>query len=76
LAHIQPLILAAILAAVLQAEARHAGPVAAEQVMPVRWLSENLPHGSLCTGVDLNVGCVPIEMTGQTDNDDEEVAAR
>jgi len=33
--------------------------------VPVRWLRENLPHGSPCTGVDINVGCVPIEMTVQ-----------
>jgi hypothetical protein len=65
LLHIQPLILAAILAAAIQAEARHAGLAAAEQVVPVRWLRENLPHGSLCTGVDINVGCVPIEMADQ-----------
>jgi len=65
MSHIQSLILAAILAAAIQAEARHAGPVAAEQVVPVRWLRENLPHGSPCTGVDINVGCVPIEMTVQ-----------
>jgi hypothetical protein len=24
-----------------------------------------LSQASLCTGIDLNVGCVPIEMTGQ-----------
>jgi len=65
LSHVQPLILAAILIAAIQAEARHAGPVAAEQVVPMRWLSANLPHGSLCTGIELNVGCVPIELTGQ-----------
>ena len=63
MSHVQPLILAAILIAAIQAEARHAGPVAAEQVVPMRWLSANLPHGSPCTGVDINVGCVPIEMT-------------
>lgn len=61
----QPLILAAILVAALQAEARHAGPGAAEQVVPVRWLAANLVHGSPCTGIDINVGCVPIEMTGE-----------
>jgi hypothetical protein len=59
------LILAAILIAAIQAEARHAGSIAAEQVVPVRWLSTNLAHGSLCTGVDINVGCVPIEMTAE-----------
>ena len=63
MSHVQPLILAAILIAAIQAEARHAGPVAAEQVVPMRWLSANLPRGSLCTGIELNVGCVPIEMT-------------
>ena len=24
-----------------------------------------LSHPSPCTGIDLNIGCVPIEMTGQ-----------
>jgi hypothetical protein len=70
------LILAAILIAAIQAEARHAGPVAAEQVVPMRWLSENMAHGSLCTGIDLNIGCVPIEVSGRTGNDEAEVALR
>ncbi len=64
---VQPLILVAILIAALQAQARHAGPVAAEQVVPVRWLNQSLAHGSPCTGIDLNIGCVPIEITGQID---------
>jgi hypothetical protein len=28
-------------------------------------VSFSLSHESLCTGIDLNIGCVPIEMTGQ-----------
>jgi len=73
LSYVQPLILAAIFIAALQAEARHTGPVAAEQVVPVQWLSANRPHGSLCTGVDINVGCVPVELTGPGE---EQEAAR
>jgi hypothetical protein len=74
MSHAQPLILAAILIAAIQAEARHAGAVAAEQVLPLQWLSENLAQGSSCTGIDLNIGCVSIEVAGQTG--DSEVAPR
>ena len=28
-------------------------------------VSLSLSYASPCTGIDLNVGCVPIEMTGQ-----------
>ena len=28
-------------------------------------VSLSLLSGSLCTGIDVNIGCVPIEMTGQ-----------
>ena len=63
--YVQPLILAAILIAAIQAGARHAGLAPAQQVVPVSWLSMVLGNGSLCTGVDLNIGCVPIEMMGQ-----------
>jgi hypothetical protein len=56
------LILIAILLAAIQAEARHGTSIAAEDVVPVHWLSENF-HGSRCTGIDLNAGCVPVELT-------------
>jgi hypothetical protein len=62
--HVQPLILAAILIAAIQAEARHAGLGPREQVVPVSWLSMILGNGSPCTGVELNIGCVPVEMMG------------
>ncbi len=30
---------------------------------PVIWLPVNMPVASLCTGVDLNIGCQPAELT-------------
>jgi hypothetical protein len=59
------LILAAILIAAIQAESRHTGLAAREQVVPVSWLTMIIGNGSPCTGVELNIGCVPVEMMGQ-----------
>ncbi len=63
--HVQPLILAAILIAAIQAEAGQVGLVPVQQVVPVSWLTMILGNGSPCTGVDYNIGCVPVEMMGQ-----------
>ncbi len=63
MANTQVMILVAILVAAMQAGLRAPTPAAANQVVPVTWLVEHFPEGSLCTGVDLNVGCVPADLS-------------
>ena len=67
MANIQAILLAAILLAATQAGLRAPTPAAANEVVPVTWLIEHYAEASLCTGVDLNAGCVPVELTGAAD---------
>ena len=50
-------VLFGVLAAIVFAFQAQAG------LKPVIWLPANMPLASLCTGVDLNIGCQPAELT-------------
>jgi hypothetical protein len=65
MAHLQAMILIAILVAAMQAGLRTPTAAAANQVVPTTWLIDHYAESSLCTGVDLNVGCVPVELAGR-----------
>ncbi len=64
MANTQAIILIAIFVAALQVELHAPTLAAANRVLPVTWLLEQLAKGSICTGVDLNVGCIPADLAG------------